>query len=206
MHGPCPPKEEGAGKAGCAVRTRSLACSKKTRELVTTGSPEYPAFPAQWFYGLLRSLPGDRALLPPSSAQCASIVANLTPASGCQDATTSPSASVLFVMSTSSVHRIPRPTSVTIAIRPSCEAGRREVLKMICPTAQARWLRHVGTTGKSVCPTPPKIPAAPAQACRRRAPARPSPQARSHRRSRPRGRTASQRRAPARSGPRECPR
>jgi hypothetical protein len=28
--------------------------------------PDHPAFPAQWFYGLFRALPGDRALLPPS--------------------------------------------------------------------------------------------------------------------------------------------
>ena len=27
-----------------------------------------PAFPAQWFYGFLRALPGDRACLPPSPA------------------------------------------------------------------------------------------------------------------------------------------
>src|SRR3979490_1484325 len=36
---------------------------------VTTGTPEHPAFPAQWFYGLLRALPGDRAFLSPSSAE-----------------------------------------------------------------------------------------------------------------------------------------
>jgi hypothetical protein len=32
-----------------ARRARSLACSKKTRELVTTVTPVHPAFPAQWF-------------------------------------------------------------------------------------------------------------------------------------------------------------
>src|ERR1700676_2144000 len=31
----------------------------------------HPAFPAQWFYGLFRALPGDRALLPPSPAEVA---------------------------------------------------------------------------------------------------------------------------------------
>jgi len=41
------------------------------------------------FNGFLRALPGDRALLPPSLADHS---ANLTPASGCQDHTTSPSA------------------------------------------------------------------------------------------------------------------
>jgi hypothetical protein len=49
-------------------------------------------FPCAVVYDLLRALPGDRAFLPPSSARCASIVANLTPASGRQDHTTSPSA------------------------------------------------------------------------------------------------------------------
>jgi hypothetical protein len=30
---------------------------------------KHPAFPAQWFYGFLRALLGDRALLPPSQAE-----------------------------------------------------------------------------------------------------------------------------------------
>jgi hypothetical protein len=54
------------------------------------------------------------------------ISANLTPASGRQDHTTSPSALVPFVKGTIGVHRIPFPTSVTIASRPSLgnETGR----------------------------------------------------------------------------------
>jgi hypothetical protein len=47
------------------------------------------------------------------------IIADLIPASGYQNATTSPSACHAFVLRTTSVHRILRPTSVTIAIRPS---------------------------------------------------------------------------------------
>ena len=43
---------------------------------------DHPAFPAQWFYGLFRALPGDRAFLPPSQAQCASIVAHLNASVG----------------------------------------------------------------------------------------------------------------------------
>jgi hypothetical protein len=65
-----PPKEqEGAGKAGCALHPRSRAQnahSKRTRAYRFSGNT--PAFPAQWFYGLLRALPGDRAFLPPSPA------------------------------------------------------------------------------------------------------------------------------------------
>src|SRR5258705_4190334 len=53
-----------------------------------------PAFPAQWFYGLLRALPGDQALLSPSPAL---LPAGLTPALGRQNHTTSPYASASFV-------------------------------------------------------------------------------------------------------------
>jgi hypothetical protein len=67
--------------------------NEKAYELVTTGLPEKtrPSL-RNGFNGVLRALPGDRACLPPSQAQCASIVANLTPASGRQDHTASPSA------------------------------------------------------------------------------------------------------------------
>src|SRR5665213_3003516 len=79
-----------------------------------------PAFPAQWFYGFLRALLGDRAFLPPSLAGNA---ATLTPASGRQDHTTSPSAAVSFVARHGRtrrcrVHRIPHPTFVTMANAP----------------------------------------------------------------------------------------
>jgi transposase-like protein len=61
-------KEEGAGKTGCALHPRSRVQSahqkKRTRAYRFSGSS--PAFPAQWFYGLFRALPGDRAFLPPS--------------------------------------------------------------------------------------------------------------------------------------------
>ena len=50
--------------------------------------------------------------------------ANLTPASGRQDHTTSPSALARFVKRTISVHRIPLPASVTIASRPSLGTRR----------------------------------------------------------------------------------
>jgi len=31
------------------LHTRSLACAKNAHELVTTGMPNEPAFPARWF-------------------------------------------------------------------------------------------------------------------------------------------------------------
>jgi hypothetical protein len=53
-----------------ARRARSLACEiKKHTSVVTTVTPEHPAFPTQWVYGLYRALPGDRAFLSPSSAE-----------------------------------------------------------------------------------------------------------------------------------------
>ena len=52
-----------------------------------------------------------------------SIVAHLTPTSGRQDHTTSPSAKTTFVSASPPRPSHPAPTSVTIAIRPSCGTG-----------------------------------------------------------------------------------
>jgi hypothetical protein len=88
---PRPFQTEGAGKAGCALHPRSRVqkcASKNAHE--HTGQRRHSDFPCAMVYGLYRALPGDRAFLPPSPALPS---ANLTPASGCQDHTTSPSAS-----------------------------------------------------------------------------------------------------------------
>ena len=88
--------------------THSLAWEKtKPHALVTTVHRENPAFPhADGFNGFLRALPGDRACLPPSPRRIA--LRDLTPASGRQDHTTSPSATLApLVESTARVHRIP---------------------------------------------------------------------------------------------------
>src|SRR5258707_7742934 len=86
--------------------TRSLACKiKQAYERSHHGhTGNHPAFPAQWFYGLLRALPGDQACLTPSPAL---LIADLTPASGRQNDTTSPSASAPLVKCAARVHRIP---------------------------------------------------------------------------------------------------
>ena len=78
--------------AQCA---RSRACSVENTRVSHhghTGNTRHS--PRNGFNGFLRALPGDRALLSPSSADNS---ANLTPASGRQDHTTSPSASASFV-------------------------------------------------------------------------------------------------------------
>ena len=88
-------------------------------------------------YGLLRALPGDRAFLPPSLAD---VPANLTPASGRQDHTTSPSASGAVVHGAIRVHRIP-PRVGDVAQRPSEWGGTAGDMKVICGRGQERILK-----------------------------------------------------------------
>ena len=113
---------ENRGRRECrAPGAPALACAMV--ELVSTRvsqvTPKTPGIPHAMVYGLLRALPGDRALLPPSPADHS---ANLTPASRRQDHTTLPSASAPFVKG-ASTSTASRPASVTIASRPSCGTG-----------------------------------------------------------------------------------
>jgi hypothetical protein len=72
--------------------TRSRVRSVESTRVSHRRPPEHPAFPhANGFNGFLRALPGDRAFLPPSPLRSL-LLKNLTPASGCQDHTASPSA------------------------------------------------------------------------------------------------------------------
>jgi hypothetical protein len=93
-------------RAWCVVNTRvsHRGHAGNTRHSLRNG-----------FNGFLRALPGDRAFLSPSSTDRS---VDLTPASGRQDHTTSPSASCAFVLSAISVHRIPRRVR-DVASRPS---------------------------------------------------------------------------------------
>ena len=55
----CVPRQEGAGKAGCPFApAASHADEKSIRVSPPQGRRFTPAFPAQWFYGFLRALPG----------------------------------------------------------------------------------------------------------------------------------------------------
>ena len=106
--------------ARCA---RSRACSVVNTRVSHHGHTGFTRHsPRNGFNGFLRALPGDRAFLPPSLADCS---ANLTPASGRQDHTTSPSASAPFVKRAISVHRIP-PRVRDDREPPLCGTGRRE--------------------------------------------------------------------------------
>src|SRR6476659_4338771 len=99
-----------------ARRARSLGAERKRHpSVVTTVTPERPGIPAQWFYGVLRDLPGDQACLTPSPAL---LLADLTPASGRQNHTTWPYANGAVVFGTARVHRIP-PRVDDVGQRPS---------------------------------------------------------------------------------------
>src|SRR3954451_17948155 len=100
--------------------TGGLACKiakKRTRAYRFRGGN--PAFPAQWFYGLLRALLGDQACLTPSPAL---LIADLTPASGRQNDTTWPYASGRARLARCRVHRIP-PHVDDVGQRPSGGTG-----------------------------------------------------------------------------------
>src|SRR5665647_193070 len=94
-----PLRTEDAGNAGCTLQPRSrVQSAQKNAHTSIQGSGGNPTFPAQWLYGLLRALLGDRAFLPPSLTNDS---ASLTPASGRRDHTTSPYASAPLVKSAS---------------------------------------------------------------------------------------------------------
>jgi len=125
--------EEGAGKAGCPPHPWS-ACNKKARGR-TTGTGGSSGLPCAMVLRLIRDLPGDHAWLPPSPVRRESVFTTLAPASERQDHTTSPSAQTPLVAqqlrSAMCVHRIPLPTSVTIASRPSSRVRDSEVVNLI---------------------------------------------------------------------------
>jgi hypothetical protein len=67
-----------------AGRTHGPPATKK-QAAVTTGSAETRHSPRNGFNGCFAFSPVRRAFWPPSSAQCASIVTDLIPASGYRD-------------------------------------------------------------------------------------------------------------------------
>ena len=104
-----------------AGRTRGPRATKSTG-VGPQVQPGHPAFPARWLYGLWRALPGDRALI-------ASVALRASPAR--LDSSVGESGPHAFAVREKAFvgaqtraeppcgHRIPLPTSVTIAIRPS---------------------------------------------------------------------------------------
>jgi len=109
--------ERGRREDRVPASTRGPLCDTsrtKCTEGITTGVAEdIPAFPAQWFDGLCRALPGDEFVLPPSLRE---LVAKLEPgwatfasakldtSNGCQDHTVLPYAATLLVLHGSIAH------------------------------------------------------------------------------------------------------
>jgi hypothetical protein len=64
-------KQEGAGKAGCALhpRSRVQSCTKENAHEHTGEAEAIRPSLRNGFNGLYRALPGDRAFLPPSPAR-----------------------------------------------------------------------------------------------------------------------------------------
>jgi hypothetical protein len=108
-----------------ARRARSLACkNKKAHEQVTTVTPETPGIPRAMVLTVSFALSRVTGLVcHPRPRKLPS--ANLTPASGRQDHTTSPSALSALRRCALSASTASRPASVTIASRPSSETGQR---------------------------------------------------------------------------------
>ena len=123
LPGNYPQKQRAQGMPGARC-THSLVCEdEKAHELVTTGSAGSPGIPCAMVltaYFVLSPVTGlscHRRLRDIASA-------NLTPASGRQDHTTSPSASAPLVSAPSRPSH-PAATFVTIAIRPSARRDAR---------------------------------------------------------------------------------
>src|SRR5437762_165605 len=117
---------EGAGKTGCLLHPRSRVRFAQTKlHTSIQGSGNTPAFPAQWLYGLLRALPGERlfCLRRPREA---SLLKDLTPAPRRPNHTTSPYASGAYVYRALNVHRI-SPRVRDDGQRPSSAVRRAEL-------------------------------------------------------------------------------
>ena len=116
------------GRPG-ACCTRGLACDLRKQKLHTSiqGSGNTPAFPAQWLYGLLRALPGERlfCLRYPKEA---SLLLDVMPAPRHQNHTTSPYARAAHVSRSSRVHRI-SPHVRDDGQRPSSAVRRAELCR-----------------------------------------------------------------------------
>ena len=81
-----PSRLEGAGKTGCLLHPRSRVRFARTKlHTSIQGSGSIPAFPAQWLYGLLRALPGERLFYLRRCAETSTQLSASTAASGPHD-------------------------------------------------------------------------------------------------------------------------
>ena len=118
---------------GVLATPAALCAKQKAHKQVTTGIAIALAFPARMVLTVSFALfLVNRAYLPPSP--CGSSPQDLTPASGRQNHTTSPSACRLTRQLKRKRPSHPALTLVTIARRPLGERETRESMHLICPT------------------------------------------------------------------------
>jgi len=121
-------------------RTRSLAC-----EMLESTRASHHRFTEQSGVSCAMVLTAYSALSPVNGSFATvasrSPPASLTPASRGQDHTILPSALASLVLRHHPRPSHPAPTFVTIATRPSYRDRTRESVQLICPTAQAKFLR-----------------------------------------------------------------
>src|SRR6202035_939082 len=130
-----PPSERTRGRRESRVRAApAISCAKMHKKTHTSIQVQrrQSGFPCAVGYGLFRALPGDRAFLPPSSPRSL-LLKNLTPASGRQDHTASPSATTAFVIRRLRVHRI-SPRARDDRDPPLSSGETRGAKALICPT------------------------------------------------------------------------
>ena len=129
------------------IAARAMIAIERTRvsHHEYTGNTRHS--PRNGFNGFLRALPGDRACLPPSFAKIAfrKLDASVG-ASGPHDFTVRFSIvrPHTFMYRHRRVHRIPHPTFVTIAKRPSDEAGTSIALLLFLPNREAEYFSKWG--------------------------------------------------------------
>jgi hypothetical protein len=115
-----PPSSQRGRREGRELAAPMVRVQQKSTRQNHRCSRDHPALPAQWLYGVLRALPGDRLYCPRHSQF---VIASLTSAPGCQDHTAWPcapdcSSAWINHAATRCAHRIPHSTLVTIAKRP----------------------------------------------------------------------------------------
>jgi hypothetical protein len=140
-----PRKTEGAGNAGRLKRARSLVCNiKKAHELlVTTGSLDNAGIPCTNGLTAYSTFSPETGLIV-SVVEQNSVHSTWRQHRGVRTAWLRRTRRASFVLRYRRAHRIPRPTSVTIAIRPSCGGGTARIMRVIwhcdqCGARAADW-------------------------------------------------------------------
>ncbi len=153
-----PSSTEGAGNAGCALHPWPPV-QKKSTGVSNQGYTASTGIPCTMVLRLIRDLPGDRAFLPPSPAVRFRKFSASVGAPGPRDFAVRDS--IIRPRHDGArryrVHRIPLPTSVTTAKRPSCGNGTAIVVNLIWGHREAIYFRERGWTGfrkgEVICPS-----------------------------------------------------